>query len=59
MGTIITFVQEAWTELKQVAWLSVPQMIASTWVVLALVAVIAVYIFSVDFLLRLFFSFII
>ena len=59
MKTIITFVQEAWTELKQVAWLSVPQMIASTWVVLGLVAIIAVYIFGVDSILLFLFSFLI
>lgn len=51
MLKMITFVKEAWAELKQVAWLTVPQMIASTWIVIILVIVIASYIGLVDWLL--------
>ena len=46
-----TFVKEAWAELKQVAWLTTPQMIASTWIVIILVIVVAIYISGVDFIL--------
>jgi len=46
-----TFVKEAWAELKQVAWLTVPQMIASTWIVIILVIFVAIYISGVDFIL--------
>lgn len=38
-------------ELKQVSWLTVPQVIASTWVVLILVVVMALYVGGVDFIL--------
>ena len=48
MFKIINFVKEAWAELKQVAWLTVPQMIASTWIVIILVIVVALYILGVD-----------
>ena len=51
MNKVITFIKEAWAELKQVAWLTVPQMIASTWIVVILVIVIALYIGGVDFIL--------
>ena len=51
MNNIINFVKEAWAELKQVAWLTTPQMIASTWVVLILVVIMAIYIGGVDFIL--------
>ncbi len=53
MNNVITFVKEAWIELKQVAWLTVPQMIASTWVVVILVVIVAIYIFIVDKVLHL------
>ena len=52
MNSVITFIKEAWAELKQVAWLTVPQMIASTWVVVILVILVAVYIFFVDRILH-------
>ena len=51
MRTLFTFIKEAWSELRQVAWLSVPQMIASTWIVIVLVVVIALYIGGVDYIL--------
>jgi preprotein translocase subunit SecE len=51
MTNFINFFKEAWAELKQVAWLSVPQMIASTWIVVILVIVMALYLGGVDFIL--------
>mgnify|MGYP000857408505 CR=1 FL=1 len=51
MNQIITFCKESWAELKQVAWLSVPHMIASTWMVIVLVILMAIYVGSVDFVL--------
>lgn len=51
MNTIITFVKEAWTELKQVSWLTTPQMIASTWLVVLLVIVMSIYVGGIDFIL--------
>lgn len=51
MKNIIIFIKEAWAELKQVAWLTTPQMIASTWMVIMLVIVMAVYVGGVDFIL--------
>ncbi len=52
MNNLINFFKESWSELKQVAWLTTPQMIASTWVVLILVVIMSIYVFSVDFILR-------
>ena len=51
MKNIFIFVREAWAELKKVAWLTVPQMIASTWIVIILVIIVAIYIGGVDFIL--------
>jgi preprotein translocase SecE subunit len=51
MNNIINFVKEAWAELKQVSWLSVPHMIASTWMVLILVILVSLYVSGVDFVL--------
>lgn len=48
MNSIIQFVKEAWAELKQVSWLTVPQVIASTWIVVVLVIVMAIYLGGVD-----------
>ncbi|OVE76419.1 preprotein translocase subunit SecE [bacterium F11] len=48
MNKAITFVKEAWLELKQVAWLTTPQMIASTWIVIILSIFLAFYILGVD-----------
>jgi preprotein translocase SecE subunit len=52
MNKIVIFIKEAWAELKQVSWLTVPQMVASTWVVIALVVVMSIYVVGVDFILR-------
>jgi len=51
MTNFINFFRESWTELKQVAWLTVPQMIASTWMVIILVIIMAIYVGSIDFVL--------
>jgi len=51
MNNLVVFVKEAWAELKQVSWLTPAQMIASTWLVIVLCALMAVYIASVDFVL--------
>jgi len=45
------FAKEAYTELKKSTWLSRQQAFGSTAVVLVLVALIAVYISGVDFVL--------
>ena len=44
MNNLVVFVKEAWAELKQVSWLTPAQMIASTWLVIVLCALMAVYI---------------
>jgi preprotein translocase subunit SecE len=51
MNNIFGFFRESWAELKQVAWLTVPQMVASTWMVIVLVIIMAMYVGGVDFLL--------
>jgi preprotein translocase SecE subunit len=51
MNNIVAFVKEAWAELKQVSWLTTPQMIASTWLVIMLCAFMALYVGGVDFIL--------
>ena len=51
MGRLFTFLKEAWAELKQVAWLTPIQMVASTWLVIILVVVVSAYIGVVDFIL--------
>ncbi len=51
MNVVINFIKEAWAELKLVSWLTVPQMLASTWLVVILVLLMAAYIGIVDFVL--------
>lgn len=53
--SIFKFFKDSWQELKLVTWLSRAQMIASTWMVIFLVAVFAVYVFVVDKIIRFFF----
>ena len=48
MSNVVAFVKDAWAELKQVSWLTVPPMIASTWLVVVLCAFMAAFVFSVD-----------
>ena len=51
MKKLFIFFKEAWSELKQVSWLPVPQMVASTWLVVILVVIMSLYLGIVDFIL--------
>jgi preprotein translocase subunit SecE len=51
MNSLINFFKESWAELRQVAWLTVPQMVASTWIVIILVVIMAIYLGGVDFVI--------
>lgn len=51
MQNVIAFFKDSWAELKQVAWLTVPQMVASTWMVIILIIIMAIYVGGVDFIL--------
>jgi preprotein translocase subunit SecE len=53
------FLKDAWEELKKVSWLSRPQMIASTWLVVLLVIVFAIYVGVIDLIITRVFAFII
>ena len=59
MNIVINFIKEAWAELKLVSWLTAPQMLASTWLVIVLVFVMAIYISLVDLLLAKIISFLV
>lgn len=48
---IVKFVQEVKVELGKVSWSTKPELIGSTTVVIGLTSLIAVFIFSVDFVL--------
>jgi preprotein translocase SecE subunit len=52
MQKTLIFFKEAWIELRQVAWLPVPQMVASTWLVVILVIITSAFLFCVDYLLK-------
>jgi preprotein translocase subunit SecE len=47
----VTFLQEVWAELKKVHWPSRKETYAATVVVVVIVALVAVYLGTVDFLL--------
>ena len=47
----VTFLQEVWAEMKKVHWPNRNETYAATGVVLVIVAVIALYLGAVDFLL--------
>ena len=47
----VTFLQEVWAELKKVHWPSRKETYAATAVVVVIVALVAVYLGTVDFLL--------
>ena len=51
MNNVISFFKESWAELKQVAWLTVPQMVASTWMVIILVIIMAMFVGAVDYVI--------
>jgi preprotein translocase SecE subunit len=48
MSQFTAFLKDAWLELKQVSWLTPPQVVASTGLVVALVIVMAIYVLIVD-----------
>ncbi len=51
MNDLIQFVKEAYEELKRVSWLTRPQMIASTWLVIFLVIVFSIYVGFMDYII--------
>ena len=51
MNTAISFLRESYFELKKSVWLSRAQMIQSTIFVFIVVAIIAIYISGIDFIL--------
>ena len=51
MSSLIQFFKEAYEELKKVTWLTRPQMLASTWLVIVLVIIFAIYVGVVDFVI--------
>jgi preprotein translocase subunit SecE len=59
MAGLIQFIKEAYEELKRVTWLTRPQMIASTWLVILLVIVMSIYVGMVDFIIARIFGFIV
>jgi preprotein translocase SecE subunit len=56
MKSLIEFFKEALAELKQVAWLTPAQVVASTGIVIIMVAIMSAYISAVDFVLAQIFS---
>lgn len=51
MNAVTQFFQEAYNELKKTTWLSRKEATGSTVAVVLLVAIMAVYVSSIDFLL--------
>ena len=51
MNKAIQFVRESYYELKKATWLSRPEALGSTRAVILIVAVVAVYVASIDFVL--------
>lgn len=49
----VTFVQEAWAEMKKVHYPTRKETYAATWVVVVIVGIVALYLGVVDFLLSL------
>lgn len=56
---LFQFFREAYEELKKVSWLTRPQMMASTWLVILLVIIFAVLVGALDFVIAKSFSFLI
>jgi preprotein translocase SecE subunit len=48
MTSLLKFFKDSWQELKQVTWLTRPQMIASTWLVIFLVIIFSIYVGVMD-----------
>ncbi|MBI5881742.1 MAG: preprotein translocase subunit SecE [Elusimicrobia bacterium] len=51
MNAVTQFVQEAYNELKKTTWLTRQEAVGSTVAVVILVAIIAAYVSTIDFLL--------
>ena len=56
MLSFIRFFKDSWQELKQANWLTRPQMIASTWLVILLVIVFSIYVGTIDFIISFLFK---
>jgi preprotein translocase subunit SecE len=56
MISFIRFFKDSWQELKQANWLTRPQMIASTWLVILLVIVFSIYVGTIDFIISFLFK---
>jgi preprotein translocase subunit SecE len=51
MNTAIQFVRESYYELRKSSWLTRKEVIASTWAVIILTALLAMFIAGIDFVL--------
>ena len=56
MTSMFRFFKDSWQELKQVTWLTRPQMIASTWLVVFLVIVFSIYVGVMDAIIAFLFA---
>jgi preprotein translocase SecE subunit len=56
MSKLLQFFREAYEELRRVTWLTRPQMIASTWLVILMVLAMSAYVFLVDKVISIVFS---
>jgi preprotein translocase SecE subunit len=59
VNKLVGFFKDSWLELKQVSWLTVPQMIASTWLCVILVIVMAIFVYAIDKVLQILFRFVV
>ena len=55
MNTAIQFIKESYYELKKSTWLSRQEAVQSTYAVLLIVMLVAIYVASIDFVLTNFF----
>ena len=55
MNTALQFVKESYYELKKSTWLSRQEAVQSTYAVLLIVAILALYVAGIDFVLTNFF----
>ena len=51
MNTAIQFIRESYYELKKATWLSRPEAVQSTYAVLLIVMLVAIYVACIDFAL--------
>ena len=56
LNSALTFLQEARAEFRKVHWPSRPEVRAATLVVIALVVLVTIYLFAVDWILSWFFQ---